>query len=121
MAEYVREEPLESELHDRMTTALQAVPGVTLVVQEDREVRSVDGTPGDDVSFRPPPTLSTISALAPRSSYRAKLREGASSRPTARRATHPDAACNLRERVPAVARVASRISTEFRGSEGDRR
>jgi len=49
VAEYVREEPLESELHDRMTTALQAVPGVTLVVQEDREVWSVDGTPAGDV------------------------------------------------------------------------
>lgn len=48
VAEYVREEPLESELCDRMTQALQAVPGATRVIQEDREVWSVDGTPGGD-------------------------------------------------------------------------
>lgn len=43
VAEYVREDPLESELRQRMTQALQAVPGVTSVIEEDREIWSVEG------------------------------------------------------------------------------
>lgn len=50
VAEFVREEPLETELAEAVAEALGAVPGVTDVVHEDREVWVVDGTPrGSDL------------------------------------------------------------------------
>lgn len=45
LAEFLRDEPLESELRQGMAAALGAVPGVTGVVEEDREVWLVTGMP----------------------------------------------------------------------------
>jgi hypothetical protein len=45
VAEYVREEPLESRLRSAMEAALRAVPGVQGVAEEDREVWFVSGAP----------------------------------------------------------------------------
>lgn len=47
-AEFVRSEPLESELFDAITDALIAVRGVTRAVQEDREVWAVQGNVAGD-------------------------------------------------------------------------
>jgi hypothetical protein len=43
VAEYIRAEPLQSKLHKAITAALNGVPGVTRVMQEDREVWVVQG------------------------------------------------------------------------------
>lgn len=43
VAEFVREEPLEGELRRRMDAALRAVPGVSDVAEEDREVWIIRG------------------------------------------------------------------------------
>lgn len=43
--EFVRSEPLESDLRGALWTALEQVPGVTDVVSEDREVVLVAGSP----------------------------------------------------------------------------
>ncbi|MGI5205653.1 hypothetical protein ACQEU6_29245 [Spirillospora sp. CA-108201] len=43
--EFVRTDPLESELRRRIEEALSAVSGVTGVEEEDREVWTVTGTP----------------------------------------------------------------------------
>ncbi|GGQ00394.1 hypothetical protein BKA00_005559 [Actinomadura coerulea] len=43
--EFVRTDPLESELRRRIADALSAVDGVTSVEEEDREVWTVTGTP----------------------------------------------------------------------------
>lgn len=49
-AEFVRKEPLQSELWDGISRALRKVPGVTAVAHEDREVWLVQGTPaGEDL------------------------------------------------------------------------
>lgn len=45
LAEFVREEPLESEMRAGVDTALRSVPGVTEVAEEDREVWIVQGDP----------------------------------------------------------------------------
>lgn len=45
VAEFLREEPLEGELRASMATALRAVPGVSDVAQEDREVWLEPGRP----------------------------------------------------------------------------
>lgn len=47
-AEFAREEPLEGDLRRAVTTGLQSVPGVTKVVQEDREKWIVGGTPSGE-------------------------------------------------------------------------
>ncbi|ARC58514.1 hypothetical protein AS850_15610 [Frondihabitans sp. 762G35] len=44
-AEFVREEPLEDDLADAVTSALRAVRGVVEVEHEDREVWIVSGRP----------------------------------------------------------------------------
>ena len=50
VAEFIRSEPLESELDQSIYDALAAVPGVTAVVHEDREVWVIQGTPkGEDL------------------------------------------------------------------------
>ncbi|TMR35132.1 hypothetical protein [Actinomadura geliboluensis] len=41
--EFIRTDPLESELRHRIADALSAVPGVTDVEEEDREVWTVTG------------------------------------------------------------------------------
>jgi hypothetical protein len=43
--EFVREEPLEGELRARIAAALRAVPGVTKVLEADREAWDVHGEP----------------------------------------------------------------------------
>jgi hypothetical protein len=43
--EFVREEPLESQLRTAIDAALRSVSGVTDVEEEDREVWIIDGTP----------------------------------------------------------------------------
>ena len=43
VAEYIREDPLQSELHDSITGALSALPGVVQAVHEDREHWAVQG------------------------------------------------------------------------------
>jgi hypothetical protein len=48
VAEFLRDEPLESELRDSMDEALAAVAGVTEALQEDREVWAVTGTPSGE-------------------------------------------------------------------------
>ena len=46
--EFVREDPLETELRDAMVAALTAVPLVTEVVRQDREVWIVGGSPSGE-------------------------------------------------------------------------
>ncbi len=49
-AEFVRTEPLESQLHAAIDAALAMVAGVTEVVNEDREVWILKGNPtGEDL------------------------------------------------------------------------
>lgn len=57
VAEYIRSQPLQSNLQVAITDALNAVPGVTKAAQEDREVWVVQG----DVSGR---SLILASAIA---------------------------------------------------------
>lgn len=52
VAEFVRDDPLETELRERMASALRAVPGVTDVAEEDREVWIVDGEPSGEALVR---------------------------------------------------------------------
>ena len=52
VAEFVRSEPLQSELFDAITSALSSVPGVTRAVQEDREVWAVQGNVAGDALVR---------------------------------------------------------------------
>jgi hypothetical protein len=50
VAEFVRKEPLQSELFNGISRALRKVSGVTAVAHEDREVWLVQGTPcGDEL------------------------------------------------------------------------
>lgn len=50
VAEFLREEPLQSELFEGVGEALRGVAGVTDVVHEDRETWVVAGTPrGEDL------------------------------------------------------------------------
>jgi hypothetical protein len=50
IAEFLREEPLESEMRREMDRVLRAVPGVTDVTEGDREVWDVSGSPtGEDL------------------------------------------------------------------------
>ncbi len=48
VAEFVRDDPLETELRERIAAALRAVPGVTDVAEEDREVWIVNGHPSGE-------------------------------------------------------------------------
>ena len=45
VAEFIRTDPLESELQQSIKNALTGVPGVTAVAHEDREVWIVQGSP----------------------------------------------------------------------------
>jgi len=64
VAEFLREDPLETELRERMAAALRAVPGVTDVAEEDREVWIVDGEPSGEALVRA--AASVVDDLAPR-------------------------------------------------------
>jgi hypothetical protein len=48
VAEFLREDPLESRLIDGVTAALQEVADVDVVEQEDREVWLVSGSPSGE-------------------------------------------------------------------------
>jgi hypothetical protein len=50
--EFVDEEPLEKELRDAIAAALRAVPGVTDVDEEDREVWAVEGPDSGEAVVR---------------------------------------------------------------------
>jgi hypothetical protein len=52
LAEFLREEPLESELRQQMAAALGAVPGVEVVDEEDRESWFVSGSPSGEALVR---------------------------------------------------------------------
>jgi hypothetical protein len=52
VAEFLREDPLEAEFRAAMDDKLRAVPGVTDVQEEDREVWAVDGQPSGDALLR---------------------------------------------------------------------
>jgi hypothetical protein len=64
VAEFIREEPLESELRQRMATALSAVPGVQSVDEEDREVWLVTGAPSGEALVRA--AAAVVDDIAPR-------------------------------------------------------
>jgi hypothetical protein len=51
-AEFAREEPTQSRLHDTVTWALENADGVTSVVHEDREVWIVRGNVGGEALIR---------------------------------------------------------------------
>jgi hypothetical protein len=50
--EFIREDPLETEIRDAMAAELRAVPRVARVSEEDREVWIVDGTPSGEMLTR---------------------------------------------------------------------
>jgi hypothetical protein len=52
VAEFLRVDPLEDELSAGMIAALRAVPGVTSVEEEDREVWIVGGSPSGEALVR---------------------------------------------------------------------
>ena len=52
MAEFIRGEPLESELRRGVGAALRSVPGVSSVWEEDREVWIAQGSPQADSLIR---------------------------------------------------------------------
>ena len=52
VAEFVRDEPLESNFSNRITLALGRVKGVKEVIREDREVWLVDGEPDGEELVR---------------------------------------------------------------------
>jgi hypothetical protein len=52
MAEFVREEPLESELRRGVDHAIRSVSGVTNVWEEDREQWGAEGTPSGPALVR---------------------------------------------------------------------
>ncbi len=64
VAEFVREDPLEDELRREMAAALRAVPGVTDVAEEDREVWIVNGQPSGEDLVRA--AARVVDRLAPR-------------------------------------------------------
>ena len=64
VAEFVREDPLEAELRREMDAALRAVPGVTDVAEEDREVWIVNGQPSGEALVRA--AAGVVDRLAPR-------------------------------------------------------
>jgi hypothetical protein len=49
VASLIRDEPLESELRRGVDAALRSVPGVTSVLEEDREVWIAQGSPQADL------------------------------------------------------------------------
>ena len=65
VAEFVREDPLEIVLRERISQALRAVPGVTEVAEEDRQVWIVSGQPSGEALVRA--AARVVDDLAPRS------------------------------------------------------
>ena len=52
VAEFLREDPLESDLRQQMDAALRAVDGAETVWEEDREVWGVTGSVSDEALVR---------------------------------------------------------------------
>lgn len=52
VAEFLREDPLEGELRERMAAALGGVDGAEEVAEEDREVWLVTGSPSGEALVR---------------------------------------------------------------------
>jgi len=51
-AEFIRDDPLQSQVFDAITSALNAAPGASRAVQEDREVWLVQGSLTGEVLVR---------------------------------------------------------------------
>lgn len=64
VAEFLREDPLESEMREGVDAALRSVAGVTEVAEEDREVWIVQGEPTGPDLVRAVATV--VDALADR-------------------------------------------------------
>lgn len=64
MAEFVREEPLETEMRAAVDQAIRAVAGVTEVAEEDREVWILSGDPMGEELVRS--VGAAVDRLAPR-------------------------------------------------------
>lgn len=65
MAEFVREEPLESEMRRGVAEALRGVPGVTKVFEEDREQWLIEGSPsGEDLLQACAPVIDALADRA---------------------------------------------------------
>jgi hypothetical protein len=62
--EFVREEPLESDLRRTIGEAIGSVPGVAEVAEDDREVWAVSGSPAGDALTRA--VAQAVDALADR-------------------------------------------------------
>lgn len=63
VAEFLRVDPLEDDLSAGMLAALRAVPGVTSVEEEDREVWLVGGSPSGQALVRA--AAGVVDRLAP--------------------------------------------------------
>lgn len=64
VAEFLRDDPLETELRQQMAAALGSVDGVGSVWEEDREVWGVTGTPSGEALVRA--ASGVVDHLAPR-------------------------------------------------------
>jgi len=64
VAEFVRDEPLESELRLAVAAAIRSVDGVTEVAEEDREVWVLSGSPSGEDLVRA--VSEVVDAMAPR-------------------------------------------------------
>lgn len=64
VAEFLREEPLESEMRAAVDQAIRAVAGVTEVAEEDREVWILSGDPSGEELVRS--VGEAVDRLAPR-------------------------------------------------------
>jgi hypothetical protein len=62
--EFVREEPLESELRAAIGVALESVPGVAEALEEDREVWAIAGSPDGEALVAA--VADAVDGLAPR-------------------------------------------------------
>ena len=70
--EFVREDPLESELRDAMLAALRRVEGAAAVAEEDREVWIVAGTPSGEALVRA--AAEVVDAMADRTRHHTRPR-----------------------------------------------
>lgn len=62
--EFVREDPLETEIREKVAAAIRAVPGVRAVMEEDLEVWVIKGDPDGGALVNA--VAKVIDALAPR-------------------------------------------------------
>ncbi len=74
--EFVRDDPLEAELRRRIAAALAAVPGVTKIAEEDREIWMLQGTPSGEALVRAVAPIVDDCAPRARALIDRDLREG---------------------------------------------